>query len=30
MNNVRAIKTSTFQDLFNGVMGAQFGVCLPF
>jgi hypothetical protein len=30
MNNVREFEASTLQDLSNGVMGAQFGVCLPF
>jgi len=30
MNNVRAIEASMLQDLSNGVMVAQFDVCLPF
>jgi len=28
--NARAFEASTLQDLSNGVLGAQFGACLPF
>ncbi len=27
---MRALQKYALQDLFNGVLGAQFGVCLPF
>jgi len=30
MNNLIAIEASMLQDLYNGVLGAQFSVCLPF
>jgi len=30
MNNARGFEASMLQDLFNGVPGGQFGVCLPF
>jgi hypothetical protein len=30
MNNVRALYAFTIQDLSNGIMGAEFGVFLPF
>jgi hypothetical protein len=30
MNNARAPEASTPQNLYNGVLGAQFGACLLF
>jgi len=30
MNNAKALEATTLQDLSNGLLGAQFGVCLPF
>jgi hypothetical protein len=28
MDNMNTFSTFTFQDLFNGILGAQFGLCL--
>jgi hypothetical protein len=30
MKNEKALEVFTFHDLSNGILGAQFGVCLPF
>jgi hypothetical protein len=30
MSKKKALQASTLQDLSNGVLGAQFGTCLPF